>query len=51
MAFKMTGDEPMAQPPAFFDLQGANTIAGAVGGRFIDAGEQLRRREDGSRAP
>jgi formyl-CoA transferase len=35
MAFKMTppggGIEPLAQPPAFFDLQGANTVAGAVG--------------------
>jgi formyl-CoA transferase len=33
MAFKMTrpGEEPMFQPAAFFDLQGANTIAGAVG--------------------
>jgi formyl-CoA transferase len=34
MAFKMTPDgatEPLAQPPAFFDLQGANTVAGAVG--------------------
>lgn len=31
MAFKMSRDEPMPQPPAFFDLQGANTIAGAVG--------------------
>jgi formyl-CoA transferase len=31
MAFKMSRDEPMPQPPAFFDLQGASTIAGAVG--------------------
>ena len=32
MAFKMTPElEPMPQPAAFFDLQGANTIAGAVG--------------------
>ena len=33
MAFKMTkgGIEPLPQPPAFFDLQGANTIAGAIG--------------------
>ena len=32
MAFKMTRElEPMPQPAAFFDLQGANTIAGAVG--------------------
>lgn len=32
MAYKMTrGIEPMPQPAAFFDLQGANTIAGAVG--------------------
>jgi formyl-CoA transferase len=33
MAFKMTrpGEEPMFQPAAFFDLQGANTIAGAIG--------------------
>ncbi|MGP0029471.1 MAG: CaiB/BaiF CoA transferase family protein [Acidimicrobiales bacterium] len=33
MAFKMTrpGQEPMFQPAAFFDLQGANTIAGAIG--------------------
>jgi crotonobetainyl-CoA:carnitine CoA-transferase CaiB-like acyl-CoA transferase len=33
MAYKMTpgGIEPLPQPPAFFDLQGANTIAGAVG--------------------
>ncbi len=33
MAFKMTKDgiEPLPQPPAFFDLQGANTIAGAIG--------------------
>jgi len=33
MAFKMSrGDaEPMYQPAAFFDLQGSNTIAGAVG--------------------
>jgi crotonobetainyl-CoA:carnitine CoA-transferase CaiB-like acyl-CoA transferase len=35
MAYKMTpgesGTEPLAQPPAFFDLQGANTIAGAIG--------------------
>jgi formyl-CoA transferase len=30
MAFKMTKGEPIAQPPAFFDLQGANTIAGAI---------------------
>jgi crotonobetainyl-CoA:carnitine CoA-transferase CaiB-like acyl-CoA transferase len=33
MAFKMTRepDEPMFQPPAFFDLLGGNTIAGAIG--------------------
>jgi formyl-CoA transferase len=33
MAFKMTrpGQDPMFQPGAFFDLQGANTIAGAIG--------------------
>jgi len=36
MAYKMTpkadnGIEPLPQPPAFFDLQGANTIAGAIG--------------------
>jgi crotonobetainyl-CoA:carnitine CoA-transferase CaiB-like acyl-CoA transferase len=33
MAYKMTrpGQEPMFQPAAFFDLQGANTIAGAIG--------------------
>ena len=33
MAFKMTrpGEEPMFQPPAFYDLQGSNAIAGAVG--------------------
>ncbi len=33
MAYKMTrpGEEPMFQPAAFFDLQGSNTIAGAVG--------------------
>ena len=37
MAYKMTpggganGIEPLAQPAAFFDLQGANTIAGAIG--------------------
>ena len=33
MAFKMNkgGVEPLPQPPAFFDLQGANTIAGAIG--------------------
>jgi formyl-CoA transferase len=33
MAFKMSRDgaEPMFQPAAFFDLQGSNTIAGAVG--------------------
>ena len=33
MAAKMTrpGQEPMFQPAAFFDLQGANTIAGAIG--------------------
>jgi formyl-CoA transferase len=33
MASKMTrsGQEPMFQPAAFFDLQGANTIAGAIG--------------------
>ncbi len=33
MAFKMNkgGTEPLPQPPAFFDLQGANTIAGAIG--------------------
>jgi formyl-CoA transferase len=33
MAFKMTrpGEEPMFQPAAFFDLQGANAIAGAIG--------------------
>jgi crotonobetainyl-CoA:carnitine CoA-transferase CaiB-like acyl-CoA transferase len=33
MAFKMNkgGIEPLPQPPAFFDLQGANTIAGAIG--------------------
>ncbi|MGO9856518.1 MAG: CaiB/BaiF CoA transferase family protein [Acidimicrobiales bacterium] len=33
MAFKMSRgtDEPMFQPAAFFDLQGANTIVGAIG--------------------
>jgi crotonobetainyl-CoA:carnitine CoA-transferase CaiB-like acyl-CoA transferase len=33
MAFKMSrpGEEPMFQPAAFFDLLGANTIAGAIG--------------------
>jgi crotonobetainyl-CoA:carnitine CoA-transferase CaiB-like acyl-CoA transferase len=33
MAFKMTPPdrEPMFQPAAFFDLQGSNTIAGAIG--------------------
>jgi crotonobetainyl-CoA:carnitine CoA-transferase CaiB-like acyl-CoA transferase len=32
MAYKMCVEEgPLAQPPGFFDLQGANTIAGAVG--------------------
>ena len=33
MAYKMTpgGIEPLPQPAAFFDLQGANTIAGAIG--------------------
>ena len=33
MAFKMSrdGGEPMFQPAAFFDLQGSNTIVGAVG--------------------
>ena len=33
MAYKMTrsGQEPMFQPAAFFDLQGANAIAGAIG--------------------
>src|ERR1700729_3026682 len=33
MAYKMSrrGEEPMFQPAAFFDLQGANTIAGAIG--------------------
>jgi formyl-CoA transferase len=33
MAFKMNKGEiePLPQPPAFFDLQGANTIAGAIG--------------------
>ena len=32
MAYKMSLPEgPLVQPPAFFDLQGANTIAGAVG--------------------
>jgi formyl-CoA transferase len=33
MAVKMSrpGQEPMFQPAAFFDLQGSNTIAGAVG--------------------
>jgi crotonobetainyl-CoA:carnitine CoA-transferase CaiB-like acyl-CoA transferase len=33
MAFKMSrpGAEPMMQPAAFFDLQGSNTIAGAIG--------------------
>jgi formyl-CoA transferase len=33
MAYRMTppNGEPMFQPPAFFDLQGSNTIAGAVG--------------------
>ena len=33
MASKMSrrGEEPMFQPAAFFDLQGANTIAGAIG--------------------
>ncbi|HUC05757.1 MAG TPA: CoA transferase [Acidimicrobiales bacterium] len=33
MAFKMTRpeSEPMFQPAAFFDLQGSNTIAGAIG--------------------
>ncbi|HEX3795907.1 MAG TPA: CoA transferase [Acidimicrobiales bacterium] len=31
MAYKMSVDgQPLTQPPAFFDLQGANTIAGAV---------------------
>ena len=30
-AWKMTKDEPPMQPAAFFDLQGANTIAGAIG--------------------
>lgn len=38
MAFKMTrpGEEPMFQPAAFFDLQGSNTIAGAVGMALFD---------------
>ena len=33
MAYKMSrsGEEPMFQPAAFFDLQGANTIVGAIG--------------------
>jgi formyl-CoA transferase len=31
MAHKMARGEPLSQPAAFFDLQGANTIAGAVG--------------------
>jgi crotonobetainyl-CoA:carnitine CoA-transferase CaiB-like acyl-CoA transferase len=32
MAYKMSvGGDPLTQPPAFFDMQGANTIAGAVG--------------------
>ncbi|MEY2569678.1 MAG: hypothetical protein QOE63_28, partial [Acidimicrobiaceae bacterium] len=31
LASKLTKDEPPPQPAAFFDLQGANTIAGAVG--------------------
>jgi formyl-CoA transferase len=33
MAYKMSrsAEEPMFQPAAFFDLQGANTIAGAIG--------------------
>jgi crotonobetainyl-CoA:carnitine CoA-transferase CaiB-like acyl-CoA transferase len=32
MAYKMSvGGDPLGQPPAFFDMQGANTIAGAVG--------------------
>jgi crotonobetainyl-CoA:carnitine CoA-transferase CaiB-like acyl-CoA transferase len=33
MAYKMTrpGQDPIFQPGAFFDLQGANTIAGAIG--------------------
>ena len=32
MGFKMTTpDGPLAQPPAFYDLQGGNTIAGAIG--------------------
>jgi crotonobetainyl-CoA:carnitine CoA-transferase CaiB-like acyl-CoA transferase len=33
MAYKMTrsAEEPMFQPAAFFDLQGANAIAGAIG--------------------
>jgi crotonobetainyl-CoA:carnitine CoA-transferase CaiB-like acyl-CoA transferase len=33
MAYKMSrnGEEPMFQPGAFFDLQGSNTIAGAIG--------------------
>jgi formyl-CoA transferase len=32
MAYKMSvGGDPLTQPPAFFDLQGANTIAGAIG--------------------
>jgi formyl-CoA transferase len=33
MAYKMTrpGAEPIFQPPAFFDLIGGNTIAGAIG--------------------
>jgi crotonobetainyl-CoA:carnitine CoA-transferase CaiB-like acyl-CoA transferase len=31
LAYKLTGDgEPPFQPPAFYDLQGANTIAGAI---------------------
>ena len=33
MAMRMTrgADEPMWQPPGFYDLQGANTIVGAIG--------------------
>ncbi len=31
MAWKMTREEPAMQPAAFFDLQGANTVAGAIG--------------------
>ena len=48
MAFKMSRrtDEPMFQPAAFFDLQGANTIAGAIGTAPLPARAQRHPHRD-----